>query len=152
MEIRNSHNVKQFKSKYLKVIRPQRKNYFDIQDQYGVSLLLKLRVNFSDLRKHRFKRNFNCISPICKCNNEDESTEHFLLRCPLCTEIGRVLIGSISDIDKNDFTVFPDEYVVIIALYGSNIFNDIANKMIVESTINYILGTKRFDNLEWFST
>ena len=39
-----------------------------------------------------------------------------------------------------------------IALYGSITFNDIANKIIVESTINYIRGTKRFDNLEAFST
>ena len=128
------------------------KSYFGIQDRYGVSLLLKLRVDFSDLRKHRFDHNFNCLSPTCKCNVEDESTEHFLLRCPLYTTDRRVLLSNISNVVKNDFTVLPDEYVTRIALYGSNSFNDIANKMIIESTLIYIRSTKRFEILEAFTT
>ena len=49
-EIRNSPNLSQFKVKYLKEIRPPVKSYFGILDRYGVSLLLKLRVDFSELR------------------------------------------------------------------------------------------------------
>ena len=94
-EIRNSNNVDVFKAKYLKEIRPSRKRFFGIEDRYGISLLLKMRVDFSDLRKHRFKHNFNCLSPICKCNVEEESTEHFLLRCPLYTGNRKVLLSSI---------------------------------------------------------
>ena len=136
----------------MKEIRPPRKSYFGIEDRYRVSHLLKLRVDFSDLRKHRFNHNFNCLSPTCKCNVEEESTEHFLLRCPLYTGNRKALLNSISAIVKNDFTVLPDDYVVRIALYGSNIFKDISNKMIDESTITFIRGSKRFDNLEAFST
>ena len=151
-EIRNSLTIDQFKTKYLKEIRPPSKSYFGIEEKYGVSLLLKLRVDFSDLRKHRFNHNFNCVSPTCKCNEEEESTEHFLLRCPIYVENRKVLLSSISNIVRNDFTVLPDEYVVRIALYGSNVFNAIANQMIIKSTINYIRKTKRFKNLEAFST
>ena len=51
-------------------------------------------------------------------------------------------------------TFYFSKYILtyLLTLYVSNIFNDIANKMILESTINYIRGTKRFDNLEAFST
>ena len=126
------------------------KSYFNIHDKYGVSLLFKLRVDFSDLRQHRFNHNFNCPSPSCKCGTEDESTAHFLLHCPLYIVLRGVFINSISDIVKNNVSVLPDDYVTRIALYGSSTFNNIANKLIVEATVNYIRKTKRFDNLEAF--
>ena len=151
-KIRNVSNLNNFKKEYLKEIRPSKKSYYNIHDKYGVSLILKLRVDFSDLREHRYNHNFNCPSPICKCGTEEESTVHFLLRCPLFKSLRGVLINSISDIVKNDFSVLPDDYVARIALYGSSSFNNITNKLIVESTINYVRKTKRFNKLEAFST
>ena len=113
---------------------------------------MRLRDDFSDLRVHRFNHNFNCTSSItCKCRVEDESTEHYLLRCPLYVAQRTDLLSSITDIVKNDFTVLPHDFVTRIVLYGSCSFNDIANKMILESTIRYIKRTKRFEVLEAFS-
>ena len=77
---KNASNLAQFKKRYLNEIRPPPSSFFGIDDKYGVRLLFKLRVDFSDLRRHRSDHNFNCLSPICKCNIEDESTEHFLTR------------------------------------------------------------------------
>ena len=93
----------------------------------------------------------NVLSPICKCNIEDESTEHFLTRCPLFTDQRRILISNTSDTLRNDFSILPDDYVSRILLYGSDSFNAITNKLIIQSTIKYIRSTKRFNKLEAFS-
>ena len=58
---------------------------FGICDKYGIKLLTKIRVSFSDLRDHRFNHNFNGESPLCQCGIEDETSAHFFLRCPLYT-------------------------------------------------------------------
>ena len=72
---KNATKLAQLKNRHLKEIRPPPSSFFGISDKYGVRLLFKLRVDFSDLRRHRFDHKFNCLSPICKCNQEDESTE-----------------------------------------------------------------------------
>ena len=59
-------------------------------------MLTRLRVDFSDLRLHRFNHSFNCISPMCKCGSEEESSEHFLLRCPRFSNQRITLMSSIS--------------------------------------------------------
>ena len=59
-------------------------------------MLTRLRVDFSDLRLHRFNHSFNCISPMCKCGSEEESSEHFLLLCPRFTNQRITLMSSIS--------------------------------------------------------
>ena len=79
--IKNSSSLEIFKKKLLENIRPKRNSCFQIRDKKGVSIITKLRVNFSDLRDHRFRHNFNCISADCPCGADTESTMHFLLYC-----------------------------------------------------------------------
>ena len=74
--IKNSSSLSKFKSSFLKTIIPPQKPYFHIADKYGLSLLTKLRVNFSDLREHRFRHNFNCQSPVCSCQSGNECIRH----------------------------------------------------------------------------
>ena len=74
----NRPTNKKFKSNYLKTIRPSKSNIFDIQGRIGLPRLTRLRVNFSDLRGHRFDHRFNCPDALCKCSLENESAEHFL--------------------------------------------------------------------------
>ena len=149
--IKNAENLSQFKSRYLKVIRPPPRGFFGIDDKYGIRLLFKLRVDFSDLRRHRFDHKFNCLSPICKCALEDECTEHFLTRCPLFSRHHRILNSSISNILMNNFSVLPDDYKSRIILYGSDRFNIVTNNLIIQSTIRFIKSTKRFNKLEAFT-
>ena len=81
--------------------------FFGIYDKYGIKLLTKIRVSFSDLRDHRFNHNFNCESPLCQCGIEDETSVHFFLRCPLYTAQRSTLLCKISAIISSD--VLPDE-------------------------------------------
>ena len=115
-----------------------------------MKLITMLRVDFSDLRSHRFHHNFNCVSPICRCLSEEETTSHFLLRCPLFSNHCQTLLGSISRSFGSDVSILPMDHQTSIFLYGSNAFNLATNKAIVSETISYIKNTKRFDNLEAF--
>ena len=149
-EVRSSNSVAEFKRNYLHhmAIRPQKNEYFNINDRYGMKLLTKLRVDFSDLRAHRFNHHFNCTSPICKCSFEEETTEHFLLRCSRFDDQRRALLESASDIINNDIKQLPNDHITDILLFGSKAFNEISNKLILESTIRYIKSSKRFKIIE----
>ena len=123
---------------------------YGICDKYGISLLTKIRVGFSDLREHRFLHNFNCISPVCRCGLDDESPVHYFLCCPMFTNERIVLLSNVSDIIHSDVYVFPNEHLLHILLYGSNVYNCITNKLIISEAITFIRNSGRFVKLEAF--
>ena len=151
--IKNSPSLSVFKSRFLKVIRPPSKPYYDITDKYGLSLLVKLRVSFSDLRDHRYRHNFNCPSPICSCKNGVETSAHFLLSCSKFSNIRTDFISKLSAILPNVPLLFQSdqEKLVNIMLYGSPDLTHQENKHILLHTIAYIRSTKRFKKLEAYS-
>ena len=51
----------------------------------------------------------------------------------------------------NDVYVLPHQHLPNILLYGSNVFDNIKNKVILEKTLVFIHKSKRFDELEAFS-
>lgn len=138
-----------FKNHINKFIRPKGNSFFGIRDSFGIKLLTK--VEFSDLRDHRFNHNFNCVSPTCSCGVEDETSVHFFLCCPRFLVPRTILLSKISEIMTFDISVLPNEHLNHIILYGSNVFNYVANKLIIEQTIMYIKQTGRFKRLEAFS-
>ena len=117
---------------------PPKRGFYSLQDKYGISLLFKLRVDFSDLRSHRYNHKFNCNSPICKCLIEDETSEHYLTRCPQFQVQRGNLLNSISRILNNDVTILPDAHLHNLLMYGSIAYNKITNKLILEETIKFI--------------
>ena len=150
--IKNSVSVSSFKSKYLKKIRPPRKNTYNIRDRRGLSLLTRMRVEHSDLREHRYHHNFNCPSPICACNSEIESPEHYFLRCPRYARQRSTLLANLEAAVNSEFLNLPHDHLTKILLYGSNAFNDITNKIILETSIHFIKCTGRFKKIEAYAT
>ena len=133
-----------------KFIRDPKRSSFGIN---GIpKLLTKLCVEFSDVRSHKFSHNFNCITPICSCHLDEENNSHFLLRCPLYAPIRYKLLGNISLIIGSDITLLPSEHLTNILLYGSNVYSNITNKLILTETIEFIRKSERFNNLEAFIT
>ena len=151
-EIKSLPSVSQFKNMLLLYIRPLKNFSFGITDIHGIKLLTKSRAEFSDLRDHRFQHNFNCRDPRCSCLLEDESNSHFFLRCPHHLAIRKIFLGIISTIIGSDITIFPSEHLTDILLYGNNVYNDVTNKLILKQTIEYIRKSKRFDDIEAFSS
>ena len=48
----------------------------------GIKLLSRLRLGLSHLREHKFKHGFlDSLNPICRCGQNIETSNHFLLHC-----------------------------------------------------------------------
>ena len=148
--IKSLPSLVSFKSHLNNFIRPKGNPTFGIRDKSGIKLLTKIRVEFSDLRDHRFNHNFNCLSPTCHCGFDDETSVHFFLCCSRFQAQRAILLSNLSDIIASDVTVLPNEHLIHIILYGSNVYNSICNKLILEQSILYIKNTQRFQKLEAF--
>ena len=70
--VQDSPSLAVFKSKLLRIIRPEKNPVYNIYDILGIKLPTRLRVNFSPLNEHRFRRNFDSLSPICICSTGKE--------------------------------------------------------------------------------
>ena len=144
-------SVDSFKKYLNSFIRPPGHSLFGVRDKFGVKLLTQIRVDFSDLRSHRFNHSFNCPSPICSCETGEETSVHFFLHCPRYTRQRSILLSKISDIIHSNVSVLPDEHLYHILVYGSNVYNSVSNGLILTETISYIRLTGRFAKLEAFN-
>ena len=96
--IKSSPTVTVFKRELMRLIRPQKRSLFGFHDIEGVRLLTRLRVEFSDLREHIFRHNFQCSSPMCFCQTGIENNKHFLLYCPRHSSHRRDHLDRISNV------------------------------------------------------
>ena len=74
--VKNLPSISSFNEHLIKFIRPPRRTFYGICDRFGIRLLTKNRVGFSDLRDHRFNHNFKCESPTYTCEIDDETPVH----------------------------------------------------------------------------
>ena len=101
-------------------------------------LLTRLRLNFSHLNEHKFRHNFkDTINPMCSCGFEPETTDHYLLRCKLYTDLRLDLLNDI----------FSEDQLVNVLLFGSENFTLDANANILRRTIKFLKATERFNSL-----
>ena len=70
---------------------------------------------------------------------------------PRYSHIRSNYLSKISQIVKSDVTVFPDDHLTDLLLYGSESFNRISNDLILNETINFIFKSERFKILEAYS-
>ena len=143
-ETKSLPTISQFKERLLLSIRPLKRSSFGINDIPGIKILTKLRVEFSDLRYHRFSHNFNCTSPVGRCLLDEENNTHFFLRCPFYISIRNKLLGNISLFIDSDITILPSEHLTNILIYGSNVYSNVTNKLIITETIEFIRKSGRF--------
>ena len=144
-EIKNSISLSQFKNKSLKIIRPEGNSVYNISDIEGVRLLTKLRLKFSMLNEHKFRHNFDSLTPFCACGNDMEDNEHFLLRCPHFDVMRQDLFGWLSEIPGLNIDQ-DDKPLCDLLLLGDSKKSVIINRIILEATISFIKNTKRFSD------
>ena len=143
--ISNSETLNIFKSKILKFIKPTANSTFGCHNPIGVKLLTRLRLGLSNLREHKFKHGFqDTIHPLCSCGKEVETTFHFFLSCPNYSDERLTLLSKIRDINPN-ILENTNSQITQLFLYGDKNFTVSTNFVILSSTIEYILATKRFD-------
>ena len=142
LQIRNSSYLV-FRNYLIKKIRPLAAPEYNIHNPLGLKLLTRLRLGLSHLNNHRFNHNFeNCLNPLCTCSLEVESTTHFFLHCHHFSAIRITFNNSLKAIDK-DILKLSDSSLTKVILYGDSKYNDIQNHNVLNSTITYILDSKR---------
>ena len=86
-DIRKLDTLNSFKSTLNGIIRPKCRSIFNIHSP-DLKYLYQLRGGLSQLSAHKFRHKFrhtfeNVPSPTCLCSTGAETTEHFLLYCPI---------------------------------------------------------------------
>ena len=99
---RSCQSISEFKIELLGRIRPLKRPTFNIYNIEGIKLLTRLRVEFSDLRNHRYGHN-----PTCLCQTGIEDNERFLLHCPRFSSQRRVLLDLVSKSVNFDIMRLP---------------------------------------------
>ena len=140
-EIRMLDSLKSFKAKLNGIIKPKHKSVFNIHSTH-LKYLLQLRAGLSPLKEHKFKHKFrDTQSASCPCSTGAESTNHFLLSCPLFkTHRGKLMETIEPFISKLNSNSSLNE----LLLYGSQSLEDVENKAILEASLQFIADTGRF--------
>ena len=120
INIRNSSSINVFKKELLEFIRPVPNSTYNINNTKGLKLLTILRLGLSHLGDHKFRHIFqDCVSPMCYCGQDNETTTHFLLQCSNYYCAKKTLFHKINQVSgtilrQNDSTITK------ILLFGDN--------------------------------
>ena len=145
LQIRKSKRINIFKSNILRFILPKPDNVYYCHNPKGIKLLTRLCLGLSHLREHTFKHNFqDCLNLLCFCGNEIENSTHHLLHCRTYTNERLTLLNNIKNINCS-ILESSDAAVTKILLFGDNTLSSSSNTIILNSTIEYIISTQRFE-------
>ena len=147
-EIRKIETLSEFKQKLLKIIRPEQKSTFNVHDPEHLKYIYQLRVGLSPLHSHKHRHNFkDTPTDACRCGTGIETSEHFLLTCPLFTSPRNEMLATVNPVLLCKIRNVPqleNQAMAKILLYGSENLNPNDNKLILEAVIKYIQHTERF--------
>ena len=134
-----------FKNNILKFIRPKPK-FFNCCSVKGIRLITRLWLELGHLPEHKFKYNFQkkCLNPPCSCGSSIKSTSHFLLHCAIFRDKKHTLLSTLNNIDSK-LLESNDSYLTETLIFGSTSFDSETNTLVLNSTIDYILSTERFE-------
>ena len=142
--IRDLPSISRFKRAIFDFIRPKSSPTFRVEDNHGLVLLTRLRVDFSHLREHKFRHGFlDTLDPFCSCrNNSIETTEHFLLQCSNFSNERLILFDSLRTI----VSLFPLNLQSLckLLLFGDSKLSDNTNHDILTNVIDFITASNRF--------
>ena len=145
-QIRDLPIISSFKVSIFRFFRPSPSLMYNVHNPKGIIFLNRLRVDFSHLKEHKFRHNFqDTIDPFCNCaTNSIETTEHYLLHCSNYLTQRSILFD---DLDKAAINLIPFNSVKLTRtlLFGDSGLLDTDNHSIISSVVNYILITERFD-------
>ena len=148
-ELRGAKSLAVFKANVLKIIRPAKKDTFNIHNSNELRWIFLLRVGLSPLNRHKNLHNFqDTPNDTCQCQLDAETTKHFLLKCPSYNPKRYELFEKIKPIlVANNLHDLNDDDLVILLLYGHHNLKFHENQFILKSTIRYIGKSERFSQL-----
>ena len=144
-DIRNLNSLTSFKSRILKFIRPNPNSIFNCHNPKAIKCLSRIRLGLSHLREHKFKYRFqDTLIPTCGCGSDIETPCHYLISCPIFDAERNTLLNNIGQIATCILNLNHSQ-ITHVLLYGDSSLKNETNTEILNSTMNYILSTKRFE-------
>ena len=135
------------KKKLLNFMQPCANSIFDIHKLLGIKLLTRLHLGLSHLHEHKFRHCFqDTLNPLCECSKDIESTMHFFLHCTNFLIPRQTLFQKIRNIDDSILSQSEMQQTQTL-LYGNQNYHSSINKLIIFSTIKYLILTERFKYL-----
>ncbi|PJE78229.1 hypothetical protein CI610_02839 [invertebrate metagenome] len=130
--IKSDPSITKLKS-HLNKPRHKVPHYFLSGNRLGQIHHARLRMECSPLKFYLFHKNL-IDSPLCTCNHEDETNEHFLLRCPLFAQFRLRCFSALN---------YPLSTEIL--LFGDNELTYDENLLIFSSVQEFIIISKRFE-------
>ena len=129
-----------FKKSILKVKRSSSNSIFNCHSCNGIKLITRLRLDRNHHLQQKFRHNFqDAFNPMWSCEDDIETTIHYLLYCPNYLDERMTLLDNIRD--KNDSQEIS---IIKLLLFGVSSNNDTSNTCILNATIKYNLAIERF--------
>ena len=133
-----------FKKKLLKLIRPCANSIFHIHNHLGIKLLTRLHQYLRHLHEHKFRHCFpDTLNTLCECGKNIESTVYFFLHCTNFLIPRQILFQKIRNIDDSILSQSKLQLIQTL-LYGNQNYHSNINRLIITSTIEYLISTERF--------
>ena len=93
----------------VKIIWPIPNLAFKISNPLAFKLITRVWLGLSHLNEHRFNHNFDdCISPLCTCSLDIESTVHYFLHC---SYYNSARISHLNDLNSVERTLLNLSYL-----------------------------------------
>ena len=143
-DIRNAKSLNSFKK--LIIIKKQENPLFLVYDPLAAKLLTRLRLDFSHLKKHKFRHDFkDTLNPLCTCGAEVETTEQFLLHCQLYSTHGYQLFDKIVKIDQQFWNLTAKDQVLVFLYVSQRNNSENSNQNIINFVLKYLKSPGCFD-------
>ena len=123
----------------MKAILLGQKKILFMQYISGLRLLTCPRSNFNHLNEHKFRHNSNdLINPMCCCDFEPETADHYLVRCKLFTDLKLDLLNDIYIYNINQsLKNLSEKQLVNILLFDFKNYTLDENTNILECKFNF---------------
>ena len=139
-KIRNSTSLNIFQKNLLNFKWPYANSIFDIQNPYEIKILTRLSRSYLHEHKLCFQ---DTLDPLCACCKNVESTTHFFFHCTNFPISRKTLLQNIRNIDEQILSQ-KEIQITQIFLYGNRNYNFTINRLIINSAIEYLTSTERF--------
>ena len=139
--ISHSDSFEVFKKCIFSFIRPMQNGICNIHNPLGIKYLNRLRTGFTHLKEHKFKHNFqDSIDPLCSSISGIETTINFPHYTNFSTQ-RQTLFDRKATIDVKILTE-----LVNTLLFGKPKCENSFNKAMLNTSIEFILSTERFNS------
>ena len=147
---RNSTSFDIFKYRLLQFIKPLESSVYTCYNPMRIKYLKRLRIVFSHLRYYEFKHSFlDIVDPICSCSSAIENTAYYFLQYAKLLTVWNTFLNVIVTVDR--FIIDQHKIKIIKTFfYGKPTYSVNYSKLILNTSIRYILEPKKFDGPIFF--